>query len=148
MMKQYPEAKVILTHRPFDRWYESASTTVRKAGPQTLSEKLGMISKMVLDGDLRKRIRAIKFFEGIFWEGQFNGEFENKAEAERIFTRHIEEVKEYVPEEKLLVYEVRQGWGPLCAFLGVDVPDQEFPHLNKKENFKEMIGHLIKGEMA
>ena len=66
LMNKYPEAKVILTVRPFEKWYESASKTVRKAGPQTAMEKVGMLSKMIFDGDLRKRVKAIQFFEGVF----------------------------------------------------------------------------------
>lgn len=41
-----------------------------------------------------------------------------------------------------------EGWGPLCSFLGVSEPQGELPHLNKKENFREMLGHLMKGEMV
>jgi hypothetical protein len=39
-------------------------------------------------------------------------------------------VKRRVPQERLLVYEVKEGWGPLCEFLGVPVPDEPFPRLN------------------
>ena len=148
LMERYPDAKVILTHRPFDQWYESASTTVRKAGPQTILEKLGMLWQMLFDGNLRKRVKAIQFFEGIFWDKQFQGQFNDKTAAQKVFHQHIEEVQSYVPEDRLLVYDVSQGWEPLCQFLGKEIPEQPFPHLNKKENFKEMLGHLIKGEMA
>ena len=60
----------------------------------------------------------------------------------------LEEVKAYVPKEKLLVYEVKDGWEPLCEFLGVPIPNEDFPHLNKKENFKGMLKKLMKGEAA
>ena len=36
-----------------------------------------------------------------------------------------------VPKDKLLVYNVSDGWEPLCQFLGKDVPDCPFPHKNK-----------------
>jgi len=45
------------------------------------------------------------------------------------YTRHAEEVKKHVPEERLLEFNVKEGWGPLCKFLKVPVPDKPFPHL-------------------
>src|SRR4051812_10991585 len=56
--------------------------------------------------------------------------FEDRGYAIETFERHNEEVKRHVPAENLLVYEVGEGWAPLCEFLGVDVPDEPFPHLN------------------
>ena len=53
-----------------------------------------------------------------------------------------------MPADRLLVYDVRDGWGPLCEFLGKPVPEGELPHLNKKENFKTMLAGLMKGEMV
>jgi hypothetical protein len=46
---------------------------------------------------------------------------------------------QHVPPEKLLVFEVRQGWGPLCEFLGKPVPEQPFPHVNDTQAFKDMV---------
>ena len=57
-----------------------------------------------------------------------------------MFDRHNEEVRRVVPPERLLVYEVKEGWGPLCAFLGVPVPEgKPFPHLNDAEEFRAKI---------
>jgi hypothetical protein len=47
LMNQYPEAKVILTTRDVDKWYESTSKTIRKSGPQTLFAKIILLSKMI-----------------------------------------------------------------------------------------------------
>lgn len=44
-----------------------------------------------------------------------------------------------MPPEKLLVFEVKQGWEPLCKFLGKPVPDQPFPHVNDTQGFKDMV---------
>jgi hypothetical protein len=49
-------------------------------------------------------------------------------------------VRSYLPSHRLLVYEVRQGWQPLCDFLEVRVPDEPFPRLNDSEAFKDLIG--------
>ncbi|HSR59373.1 MAG TPA: sulfotransferase [Robiginitalea sp.] len=147
-MKRYPDAKVILTVRDFESWYKSVSSTVLKAGPQTPGQKLKMMGKLLLSARARKVVKCIKWFKDKFFARELEGRFEDKAFAEAKWNSHIEEVKKYVPKDKLLVYDVRDGWEPLCAFLGVPVPDVELPHLNKKENFKEMLPKLMKGEMA
>ena len=147
-MERYPDAKVILTVRPFDKWYLSAYSTVWQAGPQTVPEKLGMMWKMATQPRIREVIKCIKMVKRIFWGKQFQGKFEDKVFAEKIFNQHIEDVKAYVPADKLLVYDVRDGWGPLCEFLDVPVPNEPLPHLNKKENFKTMLAGLMQGEMV
>ena len=71
------------------------------------------------------------------WERMFQGRFEDRAFAIDVFNRHNEQVRRDVPADRLLVYEVSQGWGPLCEFLGVPVPDgKPFPHLNDAAEFR------------
>ena len=58
----------------------------------------------------------------------------------QIFKDHIEEVKAFVPEDKLLVFDVKEGWEPLCKFLDVPVPDgKPFPRVNDSEEFKKRM---------
>ena len=147
-MKQYPDAKVILTVRPFDKWHSSVFSTIWQAGPQNLPEKLKMIAKLIMNPRLRKVISCVKLAKEMIFKVHFQGKFEDKIEAEKIFNQHIENVKAHVPADKLLIFDVSEGWGPLCKFLGVPEPNEPIPHLNKKENFKEMLGHLMKGEMV
>ncbi len=147
-MKRYPDAKVILTVRPFEKWYSSIHSTIWQAGPQTLLQKLGMMSKLLINPRLRSVIKCVKFAKATIFANHLQGKFQDKAFAEKIFNKHIEDVKAYVPAEKLLVYDVSDGWGPLCKFLGKPIPKEPLPHLNKKENFKEMLGELMKGNMV
>ncbi|MCB8962264.1 MAG: sulfotransferase family protein, partial [Ardenticatenales bacterium] len=71
--------------------------------------------------------------------------FEEKERALAIFADHVAEVKTTVPPEKLLVFDVREGWEPLCAFLEVPVPDQPFPHVNDRQVLQRLvaIGHTL-----
>lgn len=147
-MEKYPDAKVILTVRPFDKWYASVESTVWKAGPQNLPEKLGMMWKMLINPRVRKVVQCIKMFKRVFFAKQMQGKFTDKAFAEKLWNDHIEEVKAHVPVDKLLIYDVRDGWEPLCKFLDKPIPAEPLPHLNKKENFKEMLPKLMKGEMV
>ncbi|PNH02497.1 Pyruvate, phosphate dikinase, chloroplastic [Tetrabaena socialis] len=59
-----------------------------------------------------------------------------------VYEAHIAEVRAVVPPEQLLLFTPREGWAPLCAFLGAPVPaDQPFPHVNDKEDFsKRLLG--------
>ena len=86
--------------------------------------------------------RARQFISELVWEGDFGGRFEDREHAIETFERHNEEVKRRVPPERLLVYEVKQGWRPLCDFLGVEVPDKPFPHLNEGEAFRGWVRRI------
>ncbi|NHE56286.1 sulfotransferase family protein [Cyclobacterium plantarum] len=147
-MKKYPDAKVILTVRDFEAWYKSVDSTVFRAGPQTPAEKIKMMGKLLFSARARKVVKCIKFFKKIFFANKLQGKFEEKEFARKTWEDHIANVKATVPKDKLLVYDVRDGWGPLCRFLGVPEPAEPLPHLNKKENFKEMLPQLMKGKMV
>jgi len=143
-LKRYPDAKVILTTRDVDSWYKSVKSTIWTAGPQNLGQKLMMLGRMLTNPRVKRVIMCIKFVKRMFWAKQFNGRFEDEAYAKEVFFKHIEEVKANVPADQLLVYDVRDGWGPLCEFLGVPAPTEDLPHLNKRESFKTMLQDLIK----
>ena len=77
--------------------------------------------------------------EQIVLQGTFGAKFEDKHYAIEVFNRHNEEVRWHVPPDKLLVYEVKEGWGPLCEFLGVEEPDKPFPRLNDAAEVRRLI---------
>lgn len=60
--------------------------------------------------------------EKVIWRDIFDNKLENKAHAIAVFNNHIEQVKQTVPPDRLLAFDARQGWEPLCAFLDVPVP--------------------------
>ncbi|XOV93584.1 MAG: sulfotransferase family protein [Bacteroidota bacterium] len=147
-LAQYPDAKVIFTTRPFDKWYDSIYSTVWTAGPQNLPQKLAMMSKLIFNPRLRKVIKCIKLAKKRIFKVTLQGKFEDKAFAEKVFNQHLEDMKALVKPENFLIYDVRDGWGPLCKFLGKEEPKDPLPHLNKKENFKTMLVDLMKGNMV
>ncbi|MPZ64218.1 MAG: hypothetical protein GEU83_01380 [Pseudonocardiaceae bacterium] len=71
--------------------------------------------------------------ENVIWEGTFDGRFEDRDHAIRIFAEHNEAVQRAVPSDRLLVYQVEEGWPPLCDFLGVDGPAEPFPHIKPRQ---------------
>ncbi len=125
LMDLYPDAKVLLSVRDPERWYESTRDTIYRI-PQSL---LMTILKVFVP-HLRIMYPVVN---GIVWRDTFEGRFEDRTHAIAIFNQHNEAVEQYVPAERLLVYDVKEGWEPLCRFRDVDVPvDKPFPHLNDK----------------
>jgi hypothetical protein len=83
---------------------------------------------------------VVRLADRLVWEGTFDGRFEDQDYAIEVFERHNEAVSLRVPPERLLVFDVREGWAPLCDFLGVDAPGEPFPRLNAA---REMRGRLL-----
>ena len=64
---------------------------------------------------------------------------DDRTALEQGFNAHNERVKAVIPADRLLVFDVRQGWQPLCAFLGVAVPDTPFPRTNDRAEFWDRV---------
>jgi len=114
LSEHYPTAKVILTLRDAESWYESMVGTIFRAiASSTDAESLGvaLIRKKVF-GEKLDRDHAIATFEA------------NTAA-----------VQAALPPERLLTYRIGDGWEPLCQFLGKDVPSVPYPRSNSREEF-------------
>jgi len=147
-MKQYPDAKVILSTRPFEKWYTSFYSTIWQSQNPPESEKIAMGERIASSPRLQSVMQVMGFAKQTINEGHFQGKFLDKEFMEKVFNDHHEEVKNYVPANKLLVYDVCEGWEPLCNFLNVTVPAESLPHTNKKEDFAEMVAELMKGNLV
>lgn len=135
LVSHYADAKVILTVRDAARWYDSATKTVfsgplRSEGQpghtiyrilQTLSPRFGNFTSMV-DEAVHDRV--------------FGVPLSDRQEVIARFERHIEEVQAEVPTDRLLTYDVKDGWEPLCTFLGVDIPERPFPRSNDTATYQ------------
>jgi hypothetical protein len=124
----YPDAKVILTLRDPAAWFESAWKTI-----------FPRITRRIAPEDEPALMRA-RMQRRVVIERTFGGDIESREHALAVFGRHLEEVRRTVPPERLLEYEVTQGWQPLCAFLGRSVPEQPFPQANAAEEFRARFG--------
>jgi len=63
----------------------------------------------------------------------------NRAELIEAFLAHNRSVQEAIPANKLLVFQVKEGWDPLCRFLDATVPDEAFPRSNDRLEFWEKV---------
>lgn len=129
LLQVYPEAKVLLTVRDPERWYDSVRETIYV----TSTARRGQ------EGGPGPQFGAM--INAIIWQGAFHGAFEDRQAAIAAFERHNQAVQERVPQGRLLVYDVKEGWEPLCRFLDVPIPvGQPFPHLNDRSAFQQMVG--------
>jgi Sulfotransferase domain len=141
LLQQYPDAKVILTVRDASQWYESAAHTIFKKPQPTKFKILKWIGKM--SPKLNYIPQIYYHIQTFLFREAFNNQIENKEAMMALFNQWNEEVKKTVPPNQLLVYEVTQGWEPLCRFLNVAVPTNAFPKTNKKESFQKRIEKAI-----
>lgn len=140
LMVTYPDAKVLLNVRDPERWYTSVENSflaMRRQAPA------GAPPLPAAQLEMMQLIMGGTFGGG---DQPFSG-VENKEHAIDVFLRHNESVRQAVPAERLLEYEVKQGWEPLCEFLGVDVPAEPFPHLNDSASFQKMVSERLGGQV-
>ena len=130
LMHVYPDAKIILTVRDPERWYRSIMNTIYQ-----LSRRFRRLSRII------PAVHQFSYgMEKVIWKGIFHNKLEDKAHAIEVFNSHIEEVKRVVPEERLLVFEARHGWEPLCKFLNVPVlVDKPYPHKNNGATLRKIL---------
>lgn len=128
LRRAFPDAKVILTDRDPDRWFESTVETIYQGAaiPRWLTVLLPPWRGLY------------PLLQSAIWGRLFDGRFEDRAHAIEIYKQHRAHVIASVPAGQLLVFEVRQGWEPLCAFLSVPVPDKPFPHINDRKMTQRM----------
>jgi len=148
LMRLNPNAKVVLTVRDPEKWYESCQRTIFTAEEVIFNTWLLQYTpywKYVSKG-----------LDGCWSGAMFGGykNFKNREHCIKVFKAHIEEVKRVVPADRLLIFEIKEGWEPLCKFLGKPVPSVPFPHVNDLQDFKrtfmafEWIDKIITATLA
>ncbi|SPF76056.1 hypothetical protein ALP8811_01055 [Aliiroseovarius pelagivivens] len=120
LIDHYPDAKVILTQRPSDAWWRSFEKTILS------------FTNSPDDPD--------KFFsQKLVGDTVFGGRPVTRDHAISIYEAHIQDVKDTVPEHRLLVHGLGDGWAPLCRHLEVEIPQQDYPNRNAKKSFQDRV---------
>jgi hypothetical protein len=143
LAERHPEAKVLLSVRDPDAWEPSYRETIGSfCQGDTL---IGHLSKARREIDPRWR-RYLELVDRMLWNE--HSPFANgwgEQEMKQQMLAYNESVKSAVPSERLLVWNVSEGWEPLCEFLELPVPDVPLPHANDRETF---VGRVIEGALS
>jgi hypothetical protein len=138
LVAAYPDAKVVLSVRDHERWEPSFRETIWNMcfGDNLihyLSSARGKIDP--------RWERYLRLVDRMFWieTGTFADSHETPAQMIAAAERHNAAVKAAVPADRLLVWDVTEGWGPLCEFLEVPVPDEPLPHANDRDTFIDRV---------
>jgi hypothetical protein len=121
----YPNAKIVLTVRDPDEWFDSIEATIlqflagRGNHPHPHQNAIAEMAHRLID------------------VGVFDGRMTDRRHATGVFRAHIAEVQAALPPSRLLTFDISEGWAPLCAFLGCEVPAISFPRLNSSRQFRE-----------
>ena len=109
----YPQAKILLTVRSAESWFASMEKTILKVVETSGHETIGgtLIVRRTFNNDLSR-------------ENMIN-----------TYNRHVAAVQNAFGPDRLLIYELGSGWAPLCAFLGCDVPEEDYPRGNDAQDF-------------
>ena len=113
---RYPEARIILTTRDPAQWFESATRTIFQT--------------------MQNGANPESFGVTVVLNNVFGRNVTDARHAISVMETHNRAVIAAIPAERLLVYEVTDGWGPLCSFLRVPEPIEPFPRSNNVEEFQ------------
>lgn len=123
----YPDAKILLPTRSAESWYNSISRTIftvmkeGMANPSDEPDPFGeMLGNMIVGNT-------------------FKGNIDDPDHCMDIFNKNVQAVKDAFEGDKLFVYNIGDGWEPLCKWLGVPVPDLPFPRTNNQKEFFELL---------
>jgi len=125
ILEANPDAVIVLsTRRDAEAWWESASQTIFAVDGSGLPPEMT---------DWFEMWRAVA-------TARFTPDWTDKAASIAAYERHNAAVRASVPPDRLVDWQPKDGWGPLCAALGAEVPDTPFPHLNTREEFPHADG--------
>ena len=143
LMEAFPEAPVILTVRDPASWYESTRSTIHELSRLTTGPLPVRAAFALARPFAPGPTGTVRLAQHLVWEDTFHGRFRDRDYAMEVFERHNDAVRRQVPPERLLVFDVREGWAPLCDFLGVEVPDEPFPRLNEAREMRRRLLGLV-----
>jgi len=146
IMAAYPDAKVVLSTRDPKTWHGSVFNSIwqievlMKKHP-TVPLMLGLLDRRnPTPRDMHEALgnKAPDGCEVTFKEAIDGG----PEVAEKFFKDWEAEVRRVVPSENLLVASAKEGWAPLCKFLGLPVPENDYPRVNDTASIKRMLRNV------
>ena len=142
-MKVWPNAKVIITVREPEGWVKSVKSTLFKRrflNPSIVFAMLGLFPTYLGDPRNPQREWPTKMFASGKEHNAKMREFGGALYSDRgveFFNKWTDEVETNVPKHRLLMFNVKEGWAPVCKFLDVPIPDVPFPRVNSSKEFDD-----------
>jgi hypothetical protein len=133
LLHAYPDAQVILVERDIDSWLKSVEQVFKPWQSGSHVRMIHWIESFI--GSLEGTV-SLKFELG-WTESKRPKDIYGNARA--AYERHYREIRATVPPEQLLDFQLKEGWEPLCRFLGKDIPDVPFPHVNEAAEYARHI---------
>ena len=125
----FPQAKVLHSRRPEEKWWSSFSRTIGKL--------MTIQNTLEVPPHVRDMMDVIMEIIG---KQTFAGRWTDRDSALAAYRKREADVRAAIPASRLLVFDVAEGWGPLCTFLQVPVPDTPFPNRNQTAEFWQDLG--------
>lgn len=139
----YPEAKIILSVRDPESWYKSAYHTIYSFNPGVMF-MAKLMGAAIFSTTGRNLLKVFVLNKQFIWDGYFEGKFKDKAYALQKFKDHIEEVKAFLPQDRLLIHHAQEGWEPLCKFLEKPIPEVPYPRANRQKDFPAYATGIVR----
>ena len=143
LLQLYPNAKVMLTDRDPVTWHHSVKNTIYR-GCQLLltppySTTISLLARLITDARNLQVPPRVGFAPvGQFARGLFGAVESGEEAAVKFYSSWKAAVIAEVPEDRLLIFQVKDGWNPLCKFLGVEIPSIPFPRMNDTNEVRKM----------
>jgi hypothetical protein len=141
LAQAYPKAKVILTIRDSPEvWLASWKRTVYHQ-QVTWNNSWSMRVMGAIDDftGLARKPKTDRVMAALA-----GGKFAYGDPNIQWYNNHLENAHKYIPADRLLEFNVKQGWEPLCRFLGKEIPNVPFPHTNDAAYFNSTIYQTIR----
>ena len=140
LITAYPEAKVVLVERDIERWYQSFEVMIREMYNPIVSVL------RILDPQLLGPLATLYYYVYKDRKGfcRTDNKEELQATARNLYREHYDDVRRLCPKERLLDFQLEDGWDPLCNFLGKEKPEVPFPRLNEGAALAEKFNEFNK----
>lgn len=121
----FPDSKILLSLRDPESWYDSIMNTIYPSSSSLVNSEDPAMQKFG------------HWAMDMIWNPIFGGNMEDRAHVIDVYNKHNQSVIDEVPSDRLLVFEAKQGWEPLCHFLEVPVPNEDYPYVNTTQEFND-----------
>lgn len=127
-----------MVERETESWYKSFQKTVATNVFWPVMHNIAMLNYQYLG--------QFQIMTRLMVRGWFKAESQQQLEenARQTYREHYDNVRKWTPKERLLDFQLEDGWEPLCEFLGVDVPDDPFPRINDADELQKRINVVLK----